>query len=185
MSGLTERLRAMLAETADERSGLETRRSELAAERDAKLDEVRREYGERIAVIDAELATVKRIERALDPPERVKRDSGENGAKTPAKPSRALSWRPKDDAMREVLLAIDGGASTVSEITAAVSVSRGTVDSAIAWLREDGLVRLAGTVKPGNGHGEARAYRLTPQGTIEATRRDGEATEALSNGAHA
>jgi hypothetical protein len=42
----------------------------LRPERDAKLDEVRREYGERIAVIDAELATVKRIERALDPPER-------------------------------------------------------------------------------------------------------------------
>jgi DNA-binding transcriptional ArsR family regulator len=184
MSGLTERLRAMLAETADERSGLETRRSELAAERDAKLDEVRREYGERIAVIDAELATVKRIERALDPPERVKRDSGENGAKTPAKPSRALSWRPKDDAMREVLLAIDGGASTVTAITDAVSVSRGTVESAVAWLREDGLVRLAGTVKI-NDRNEARRYVLTPSGTIEATRRDGEATEALSNGAHA
>jgi hypothetical protein len=39
----------MLAETADERSGLETRRSELAAERDAKLDEVRREYGETVS----------------------------------------------------------------------------------------------------------------------------------------
>jgi DNA-binding transcriptional ArsR family regulator len=185
MSGLTERLRAMLAETTDERSGLETRRSELAAERDAKLDEVRREYGERIAVIDAELATVKRIERALDPPERVKRDSGENGAKTPAKPPRNLRWRPKDAAMREVLLAIDGGAATVSEITEAVSVSRGTVDNAVAWLREDGLVRLAGTVKTPNGRSEAKAYRLTPQGTIEATRRDGEAREALSNGAHA
>lgn len=185
MSGLTERLRAMLAETTDERSRLETQRSELAAERDAKLDEVRQEYSERMAVIDADLATAKRVERALDPPERIKRDSGENGAKAPAKPPRVLTWRPKDAAMREVLLAIDGGALTVTDITAVVSVSRGTVDSAIAWLREDGLVRLAGTVKPGSGHGEARAYRLTPQGTIEATRRDGEAREALSNGAHA
>jgi DNA-binding transcriptional ArsR family regulator len=185
MSGLTERLRAMLAETTDERSGLETRRSELAAERDAKLDEVRREYGERLAAIDSDLATVKRIERALDPPERTKRDDGENGAKPPAKVPRALSWRPKDVAMREVLLAIDGGAETVTDITAAVSVSRGTVESAVAWLREDGLVRLAGTVKAGNSHNDARRYRLTPQGTIEATRRDGEAREALSNGAHA
>jgi DNA-binding transcriptional ArsR family regulator len=181
MSSLTERLRAMLAEAGSERQTLETQRTELAAERDAKINAIRTEYAARIEAIDADLTVAKRIERALEPPEaRQPKPEPEAEARPAGRPPRVIKWRPNEETTRAVLAAVADGRTIVSEISAVIDgVSRATVDNAVNALRADGLLRLAGTAKAEGSSVPGRAYRVTPAGTeyLNANRTE--------NGAHA
>lgn len=179
MTSLTERLRAMLAETESERSSLESRRAELAAERDSRIDAIRTEYAEKLTALDADLAMVKRIERALEPPE------SRQARQAPPQRTRPVTevpkWRPTNVNLRAVLAAIETGHETVSTITEVVDVSRGTVDNAIGTLRSDGMIRLAGTIAANEHGAKARAYKLTPAGIEFLNANRG----TVGNGAHA
>jgi DNA-binding transcriptional ArsR family regulator len=183
MSSLTERLRAMLAEAGSERQTLETRRTELAAERDAKINAIRAEYAAQIEAIDADLTVAKRIERALEPPEARQPKAEPDAEPTPkpaGRPPRVIKWRPNEETTRAVLAAVADGRTIVSEISAVIDgVSRATVDNAVNALRADGLLRLAGTAKAEGSSVPGRAYRVTPAGTeyLNANRTE--------NGAHA
>jgi DNA-binding transcriptional ArsR family regulator len=185
MSSLTERLRAMLAEAGSERQTLESQRTELAAERDAKINAIRTEYASRIEAIDADLAVAKRVERALEPPEeRAKyahRPAASEATPKPAgRPERVLKWRPNAETTRAVLAAVADDRTLVSEISEVVEgVSRATIDNAVNALRADGLLRLAGTAKREGSSVAGRSYRLTAAGTdyLNANRTE--------NGAHA
>lgn len=184
LATLTERLRAMLGEAADERASAEQQRKELAAERDAKIDAIRSEYAGRIATLDESLSMLKRVERALMTPEEKRALEGEKPTAEPAREvmtETAKRFRPNDKMLREILAAIESGHETVADITPVVECSRGSVEAGIPHLRDDGLIRLAGTVKVRGGNGSARAYRITPEGEqFLATNR-----EPVTNGAHA
>lgn len=177
MPSLTERLRAMLAEAGGEREQLEAQRSELMAERDSRIDAIRTEYAAKLAAIDADLATAKRIERALEPPERKAKEP----AATPGRKRKPVKWRPRPENVRAILNAVESGRETISEIEAAVDLTRSGVDNAMASLREDNLIRLAGSKTVEGTNAKARIYRLTPAGTEYLN----EQREPVSNGAPA
>lgn len=161
---LTDKARELLADARVERGDLEQRKADLLAEREAKLAEVREEYKTRLDAMDADLALVDRLRRALDP-EGVKAERAAAKAKPkrePASVPRSEKWRPRPDNFAHVFRALAEGFETTNDIGDNVPISRATVQVVLDHARNDGTVRLAGTVKRGNA--QARAYRLTPAG---------------------
>lgn len=180
MSSLSERLRAMLDEAGEEVASLDSRRHELAAERDAKIAAIRTEYAEKLDAIDAELSTVRRLERALETPEeRRKYAHRKVPEETAVQTATSRRFRPRDEILRSILAAIETGHETVAEMAEVIEFSRGSIEAGIPHLRDDGFVRLAGTRKADGSNVPARTYKITPAGVefLNANR--------TPNGAHA
>lgn len=156
----------MLGEAQSDLAKLDARRTQLVAERDSELERVRTEYASKIAEIDEELTVARRLERALETPDRRRQQAASKPAAKP-KPepmSTAGDWKPSDATLRTILAAMAEGRQTVSDISRSelVTVSRSTITAGMPFLRKDGLIRLAGQAKSGNAN--ARAFRLTPEG---------------------
>lgn len=180
---LTERAQALAAEAIAERERLEARRRTLAVERDEEVEAIRQRHAEAaraeveqarerhaatIAEVDAELATIRRLARAVEmldpdrpkPGPKAKPKAGSGAGQSNPVP-RWKQWRPSQPTLNRILAAVADGATTVPLIDDAVPVSRATVDIALNHLRNDGLVRLAGQT---GGRGSSRMYRTTPEG---------------------
>lgn len=161
---LAERVAALAQEAAGERAQLERRKRELVDERDAEIAAVRARYVERTAEIDDELKTIARLQRALNPEREYKRRE----RKDTSAQRRKQAWRPSAATMATIRQAMHDGAETVTTIAKhpAVTVSSSTVSIALGLMRDESLVRLAGST---GGKGAARRYRLTPEGRDEPT----------------
>lgn len=193
-TSLKDRIAAFAEEAAQDRERLEAQRAELGTQRDAEVNEIqerhmralraeveeaRQKWRERIAQATEELATLRRLDTALNPAK--PKPKPKYPSQSPLRKGRR--WRPKDETIREALRAMRAdGADSVSTITEASSLSRATIDHAIAVMRNDGLVRLTGerVVSPDRPNAKTRTYAATPAGEEFLA-----ANETGSNGAEA
>ena len=172
---LSERARELVLDAEVERETLERRKAELLTEREAEVAKVREEYRGKLDEIERDLDLATRLRKALDP-EGAKRDAAAKAAakrqrKAPAKPGApSQNWRPRPEVFDRVFQALSEGHETVNDIAATegVNVSTSTVKLALDHARDEGMVRLAGTVPGKSG---AKLYRLTPEGEESVAQR--------------
>lgn len=172
---LSERARELVLDAEVEREALERRKAELLTEREAEVAKVREDYRGKLDEIETELALATRLRKALDP-EGAKREAAAAKAtkrerKAPAKPGApSQNWRPRPEVFDRVFVALSEGHETVNDIASSegVNVSTSTVKLALDHARDEGKVRLAGTVPGKSG---ARLYRLTPEGEESVAQR--------------
>lgn len=170
---LSERARALVLEAEVEREALERRRQEVMSERETEVAEVRERYRAILDKIDDDLALAMRLRKALDPEGAKRTAAAKTAAKTAERRRKtAPAWRPRPEVFAVVYESISSGHETVREIAEApeVNVSEATVKIVLDYARDEGSVRLAGK------KGQARCYRLTPQGA--------EVAQNTMNGSH-
>lgn len=151
-----DRARALLADARVEIIDLENRKAALNDERDEAIRQVREEFARKAHSINAELAMIRRLERALDPDIAARMTQGPRSRRPTPK---ERNWTPAQDQQDAVLRALADGHEIVSSIADQVDVSHTTVKYSLDAMRESGLVRLAG-----QGANNARLYRPTPKG---------------------
>lgn len=164
-AAFTERAAALLEEGHARAAEIEQARQALMVERDEEVSKVKASFAERIGELDSYLATLRRLERALerDRPAKAK------VTKPKAEEGRGRTANVSKGTRAAVLNAMAEGAETVGDIAQGIGMSRQTAFNAVDVLREEGVARLAG-----EGAKLAKLYRLTPEGTKEAA--------ALANG---
>jgi hypothetical protein len=166
-----DRAKALAEEGARHSAELETRRQGLIAEREEEVKRVRETFAVRIYEVEAELATVRKLQRALEPEQ--PREARRVRPKAGEEPRRA--WTPRLQVLDAIVLAMAGGIEHAKRIAERTGYSESTMKYGLDHLRDEGLVRLAGVERDRH---KARIWKLTPAGQKRAE----QLREAVSNG---
>jgi hypothetical protein len=164
----TDRVRKLIEDAREHVETLTARKVALVNEREAEVRRIRDDYKTRIDAIDAELAVVHRLERAVEgqgpgrPKAATNGNHNGNGNGSPAK----LPFRPSQEVLDRVLVGLSvAEKSAISPLADELRLSHTTVKAAVEVMREDRLTRLAG-----QGARNAKLYALTPDGKDRAAR---------------
>jgi hypothetical protein len=170
VAAFTQRIEAMLSESREHVEGLAARRVALINEREGEIARIKENYRAKLDKIDADLAAMRRIERAIHPDApKPQRANGANGSTNGHRPaSKPPAFIPSEEKREAVLLALtERERATVVQLAETVGFSTTTVKFALDYMRDEhpSLVRLAG-----QGKNNVRIWAATKDGERAATK---------------